>query len=95
MHHLRRRTAGRPLSAFDYLMYGVGLVQPVALVPQVVAIYVDGRKLGVSIATWLALTLFNALWAVYGWRHRDWPILIANVLLAILDVAIVAGVLWY
>lgn len=97
MHHLhRRRRAGGPkLSPFDYLMYGVGIVQPLALLPQVLAIYVDGTKEGVSLTTWLLLTLFNTLWAIYGYRHRVIPILIANMLLMILDVTIVLGVLYY
>jgi len=97
MHHIhrRRRRAGPALSPFDYLMYGVGMVQPLALVPQVVAIYINHSKVGVSMATWLALTVFNILWAIYGYRHRAWPIMIANVMLAVLDVAIVLGVLYY
>lgn len=80
---------------FDYLMYGVGLLQPAALLPQVVAIYIDHSKAGVSLATWLLLTLFNTLWAVYGYLHRDRLIMTANILLMILDAAIVVGVLWY
>ena len=97
MHHLhrRRRASGPALSPFDYLMYGVGLLQPLALVPQVIAIYIDGTKQGVSIATWVALTVFNLLWALYGYVHREKPILIANILLTILDLAIVFGVLFY
>src|SRR3989344_3627258 len=97
MHHLhRRRRAARPaLSPFDYLMYGVGMVQPLALLPQIIAIYVDHSKVGVSTTTWIALTVFNTLWAIYGYRHRAWHIMIANIMLAVLDVAIVAGVLWY
>ena len=97
MHHLhrRRRASSAALSPFDYLMYGVGLVQPLALLPQISAIYLEHSKVGVSMATWLALTVFNTLWAIYGYRHRAWPIMIANIMLAILDIAIVAGVLWY
>jgi uncharacterized protein with PQ loop repeat len=97
MHHMhrRRRAAGPALSPFDYLMYGVGMVQPLALLPQIGAIYLDHSKVGVSTTTWLALTVFNTLWAIYGYRHRERPIMIANILLAILDVAIVAGVWWY
>ncbi|MDO8408051.1 MAG: SemiSWEET family transporter [bacterium] len=80
---------------FDYLMYGVGLLQPVALLPQVAAIYLDGSKSGVSLSTWLMLTVFNTLWATYGYLHHDRLIMTANILLTILDIAIVAGVLWY
>jgi len=97
MHHLhrRRRAAGPVLTPFDYLMYGVGLVQPLALMPQVIAIYINGSKQGVSLTTWSLLTVFNILWAIYGYRHRAIPIMIANILLTILDLTIVLGVLYY
>ena len=83
------------MSTFDYVMYGVGIVQPLALVPQVLAIYVAHSKVGVSLATWILLTLFNTLWAIYGYTHKAAPILIANILLTVLDLAIVLGVLFY
>lgn len=97
MHHLHRRhrARGQRLSPFDYLMYGVGMVQPLALLPQISAIYLDHSKVGVSMTTWLALTVFNTLWAIYGYRHRAIPIMIANIMLTILDLAIVLGVLYY
>lgn len=78
--------------ALDYLMYGVGIVQPIALVPQIVSIYGDGQVHGVSITTWVMLAVFNALWALYGAVHRDRPIMISNILLTILDFIIVYGI---
>ncbi len=79
----------------DYLMYGVGIVQPVALVPQALSIYVHHETTGVSITTWLLLGVFNALWALYGAAHRDRPIFICNTLLTVLDLVIVFGVFLY
>jgi MtN3 and saliva related transmembrane protein len=101
--HARRRVARQlePFPShgfrkyFDYLMYGVGIIMPIALVPQVSAIYIRHDVAGISLATWLLLTFFNVLWAIYGLLHKDPPIFIANTLLALLDVAIVAGVLYY
>ncbi len=106
MHHLRaRHRASRGLEIFpspvlarrlfDYFMYAVGLLQPAALLPQVAAIYIDHSKAGISLATWGMLTFFNLLWGLYGFLHHDRLIMTANILLVILDVAIVAGVLWY
>ena len=76
-------------------MYGVGILQPMALLPQIFSIYIEGSKQGVSLTTWLILTVFNALWAIYGYVHKATPVLIGNVLLTILDIAIVYGVLYY
>jgi len=80
---------------FDYLMFAVGILQPLALLPQVISIYFNGEKTGVSASTWLMLTVFNTLWALYGYIHRDKLIMVANILLTILDIAIVFGVLYY
>jgi len=106
IHHLRvRHRASRGLEpfpspvfarrVFDYLMYTVGIIQPLALLPQIASVYLDGSKQGVSLPTWLMLTVFNTLWAIYGVVHKDRLIMTANILLTVLDVAIVAGVLWY
>lgn len=105
-HHLHaRRRKSRGLEpfpspnffrrTFDYLMVGVSVVQPLALLPQVIAIYVHHSTAGVSLTTWMLLTVFNTLWAIYGILHRAPPIAIANIMLMALDLAIVLGVLYY
>jgi uncharacterized protein with PQ loop repeat len=81
--------------ALDYLMYGVGIIQPIALVPQIIAIYVHGQTAGISISTWLLLSFFNLLWALYGLVHRDRAIFLANFLMMSGDIAIVIGALWH
>lgn len=94
MQHLvmRKRLHDR-FQFFDYLMYAVSVIQPLALVPQIVSVWVDGVTAGISISTWLLLGFFNALWAVYGVIHRDRIIFIANFLMMAGDLAVVIGVL--
>lgn len=67
---------------------------PVALLPQVESIYFKHQTAGVSVGTWVLLSFFNTLWAIYGIVHRDKPIAIANILLTLLDLAIVLGVVY-
>ncbi|MBU6321673.1 MAG: hypothetical protein KGI78_00960 [Patescibacteria group bacterium] len=86
--HIARRV-------FDYAMYAVGVVQPAALVPQIVSIYAYRQTAGISLATWIAFTCFNSLWAVYGHVHGDRLIFAGNLLFVCFDLAIVAGVLAY
>lgn len=106
LHHIHaRRRVARGLEPFpskhwakrlfDFLMFGVGVVQPLALLPQIKTIYIDHSTMGVSITTWMLLSVFNFLWATYGIIHRVIPMVIANVLLFALDVAIVVGALGY
>ena len=79
----------------DYLMYGVGIIQPIALVPQVIAIYFYHQTSGISLSTWTLLACFNVLWTLYGYVHKEVPILISNILMTMLDLIIVFGVVWH
>src|SRR3989344_6997499 len=105
-HHLRARArATKGLEPFpsrdrmkrclDYLMYGVGVFAPLALVPQILQIYTTKSSVGISLSTWLLLTLFNILWATYAVVHKDKHILFANILMAVFNGVIVVGVLMY
>ncbi|MCR4333718.1 MAG: hypothetical protein NUV60_01705 [Patescibacteria group bacterium] len=105
-HHLRSRALaaqgiepfparGAGKRSLDYLMYGVGIFAPLALMPQIISIYVDHQKEGVSLETWVLLTLFSILWTIYGIVHRDRPIIIAHALFTILDGSIVVGILLF
>ncbi|MDP2655552.1 MAG: SemiSWEET family transporter [bacterium] len=105
-HHLRSRvlaTQGiEPFPArgswkrfLDYLMYGVSVFAPFALMPQIVSIYRDHQTQGVSLETWVLLTAFSILWTIYGIVHKDKPIIITHSLFMILDGSIVIGILLF
>ena len=105
-HHVRARVhASRGLEPFpatnawkrflDYLMYGVGIAAPLALVTQIFQIYTTHSAAGVSLLTWLLLTLFNALWMLYGSVHRDRQLFFANLLMALFDLVVVVGIMLY
>lgn len=79
----------------DYVMYVVGTLQPFALVPQVISVYVDHQTAGLSPLTWSLLAVCNTLWALYGLAHNDRIILIANTLIAFFDLAILIGILHF
>ncbi len=105
-HHLRARArATRGLEPFpsrnkmkrflDYLMYGVGILAPLALVPQILQLYTTKSGVGLSISTWILLTMVNIMWAIYGFVHKDNHIFFANILIALFNSVIVVGVLMY
>jgi uncharacterized protein with PQ loop repeat len=105
-HHLRGRVRQtqniEPFPAkapakrvLDYVMSVVGVAQPFALVPQVIAVYIDHQTAGLSPLTWGLLTICNTLWALYGAAHHDRIIMIANTLIALFDVAILIGILHF
>ena len=105
-HHLRARArATKGLESFpsrnkwkrylDYLMYGVGIVAPLALLPQILQIYTTKSGAGLALPTWLLFVVVNILWATYGIVHKDKHILFANILMAIFNIAVVTGILLY
>ncbi|MCX6786626.1 MAG: SemiSWEET family transporter [Candidatus Kaiserbacteria bacterium] len=105
-HHMRARarlTKGlEPFPAIgswkrflDYLMYGVGIIAPIALVPQILQIYTTRSAAGVSLLTWILIAIFNALWALYGAVHKDRQLFFANAFVVLFDLIIVVGILMY
>ena len=76
-------------------MYFIGIIGPVALLPQIHEIYTTKNTAGISIMTWLLITLFNMLWMVYGAIHKDKQLFFANVLVVIFDLILVIGILVY
>lgn len=76
-------------------MYGVGILAPVALLPQILQIYSTKSAAGISLLTWSLLTFINILWALYGAVHKDSHIFFANVLMMFFNLTVVAGVLLY
>lgn len=105
-HHLRSRVlTSNGLEPFpsrnawkrtlDYVMYGVGIFAPIALVPQILQIYTTKNGAGLSLLTWSFLVVFNILWTMYGAVHKDKHIFFASMLMGIFNGIIVIGILLY
>ncbi len=105
-HHLRRRirvakgldtfpSRDATRRRFDYLMYGVGIFAPLALLPQILQLYTTKSAAGLSLITWILLTTVNLLWALYGGAHKDRHILFASVLMGMFNATVVIGILLY
>ncbi len=105
-HHLRARMRlASELESFpskhagkrflDYMMYGVGIFAPLALVPQIHQIYSTKSGAGLSSLTWTLITIVNLLWALYGAVHKDRQLFYANILMAVFNSTILIGILRY
>lgn len=81
--------------ALDYIMYGVAIVTPLALLPQVFQLFTYKDAAGLSLLTWVLLGCLNFLWIVYALVHKEKPILLANVLMGILNFTLVCGIVLY
>ena len=80
---------------FDYVVYVFGFVTPLFELPQLWQIYSKHAAEDVSLSTWAFFCIDNLVWIIYGWRKKEWPILITSALYEVLEVAIVVGILIY
>lgn len=79
----------------DYFMYGVGVVAPLALLPQIMQLYSNQDASGLSLLTWVLLAFVNLLWVVYGVIHKDRQLVTATFLMMLFHLVLVVGILLY
>lgn len=77
---------------FDYLMYAVGTLAPLALVPQVTEIYRSQSADEFALLTWATLMGINLLWIAYASLHRERAVLVANAGMFLMNGAVVLGI---
>lgn len=87
------RTFG--IRVLDHVMYGVGILSPLALLPQILQIYSTKSSAGVSLLTWLLLSFTNILWTTYALVHKDKVLLFSAGLMIFFHMAIVVGLIIY
>lgn len=78
---------------YDRLMYLVSIGGSLFTLPQLLQVWVMGKTDGVSLVTWSAYTALAVLWLIYGVRHGQMPLILAQALIVIMDAGIVAGLL--
>lgn len=82
-------------SRYEQLMVLVGLVSPIATIPQVIKTFATHPEhaAGQSLITWAVYTVLAALWIVYGIRHREPPLVIGNTAGVIMYGLVAIGIL--
>ena len=82
-------------SRFEQIMVLVGLVSPIATIPQVIKVFATHRQhaAGQSLTTWSIYTAISILWVIYGLRKGEAPLVIGNVLGVIMYGLVAAGIL--
>ena len=68
---------------------------PLVTLPQVITIWISHDVSGVSALTWGSYAVVAAFWLVYGFLHKEKPIIIVNAALIILQISIVVGIFLY
>ncbi len=79
----------------DYLIYGASILGPVMTVPQAWSIWSNESAKDVSLATWLTYMILSLIWLFYGVFHKEKPIILLNILLAVVNAVVVTGIVIY
>ncbi|MBI5457412.1 hypothetical protein HY971_01675 [Candidatus Kaiserbacteria bacterium] len=102
--HLRKRASGglEPFPArtpwkrlLDKAVLGVGVIGPLASIPQVLKIYLTQDATGLSGISWGIWALLDIPWIAYGLVHRERPIIVAYSLWLTVNSLVFIGALMY
>ena len=102
--HLRKRihskhekypSQDKKIRILDKVIYVVGVLGPIMLLPQIIKIFTSKNAEGVSFISYAFFTLFSGVWLCYGIVHREKPIIVTNVLWIIFHSLVSISVLIY
>jgi len=83
------------INFLDQLLLVIAILGPIASIPQIMKIYMNKSAAGVSAFSFTLFTIFNIPWIVYGFVHKEKPIIIAYILWFISNLLVVIGTLMY
>ncbi|MBT7706441.1 PQ-loop repeat-containing protein [archaeon] len=79
----------------DKLLVLVAILGPASAIPQVLKIFLNQSAVGVSLFSWTLWLILGVPWLIYGFVHKEKPLVIAYSLWFVMHSAVVAGVLMY
>lgn len=77
----------------DKLTTIVGLCMPLVTLPQLIIVFTSDSLQGVSLITWVFYTIQAGIFAIYGIKHKEKPLIITYVPLSIIELGIVVGII--
>lgn len=79
----------------DQLLVVLAIVGPLTGVPQLYTILQEKSAASVSVISWSLYIILTIPWIIYGFVHKEKPIVISSILWLVLDTAIVVAALAY
>ena len=106
LHHLiKRKRITKKLEAypsprfwirvFDRILLTIAVIGPLTALPQVWNVYTKHAVAGLSLASWSLWAFFNLFWILYGFVHKEKPLIITHILWFIMNLSIAIGILLY
>ena len=102
--HLRKRKMGAvepyPARSFgkralDFCVYAAGILGPVMSLPQVILVYVGQDVAGISVISWLGWAILDIPFIIYGFAHKERPIIITYTLWMLINLSVAIGAVIY
>ncbi len=79
----------------DKLVYAASIFTPLMTLPQVYIIWVQKSAAGISVISWIGYFISALIWLIYGFIHREKPIILMNFSWVVLDLAVILGAFLY
>lgn len=79
----------------DHIMVFIALTGPVATLPQIFDVMYTHNVGGLSPTTWSLWMLLSGIWVVYGWLHKEVPLIASNTLYIVLQGYVVWAIFEY
>jgi MtN3 and saliva related transmembrane protein len=95
-HHLIRKNKtslnkSTAVIIIERMVYFTAFIGALGNIPQLMKVWFDRNTAGVSFITWLGFLAGSLFWLLYGILHKEKPIIIANLLFALIQLLIVMG----
>ena len=80
---------------FDKLVYIAGIATPILTLPQLFEVWVNKNAIGVSLFTWCSYLLMAIIFSIYGFLHKEKPLIIMYVSMSIIEFFLIIGIIIY
>ena len=88
-------SANKGVRFLDKFLLIVAVIGPLVSLPQIIKIFVSKDVAGISVMSWSLFALLDIPWIVYGFVHKEKPIILGSILWFILNIVVVFGTLKY
>lgn len=80
---------------FDRLLLTIAVIGPLTALPQVWNVYANHAVTGLAFSSWSLWAFFNLFWILYGFIHKEKPIIITYILWFLMNASVAIGILLY
>ncbi|HED05911.1 MAG TPA: hypothetical protein ENI61_04420 [Ignavibacteria bacterium] len=106
IHHIHRRkriykklekypSKNKGIKFLDKFLLIIAVIGPLVTLPQIIKIFTLKDATGISVISWSLFAILDIPWIVYGFVHKEKPIIISSILWFILNIIVVFGALRY